>query len=56
MIRRLDYPIGTRLVIEIAESDLSCDECCFFLGLVMSKVMRCAMNPTATTGKTRYTS
>lgn len=30
MIRRFDYPIGTRLIIEIVESDISCDECCFF--------------------------
>ena len=30
MIRKFDYPIGTRVIIEIVESDLSCDECCFF--------------------------
>ena len=30
MIRKLDYPIGTRLVIEIVESECTCDECCFF--------------------------
>ena len=30
MIRKLDCPIGTRFVIEVTESDLSCDECCFF--------------------------
>lgn len=30
MIRRFDYPVGTRLIIEIVESGISCDECCFF--------------------------
>lgn len=30
IIRRFDYPIGTRLVIEIVESGIFCDECCFF--------------------------